>query len=399
MGGHRRSALVAATAVVLAAFGAVGPAQAERSTAATGDPIQIGYIGDLTGPNTGSEVPYLNGIRLAVETVNANGGVNGRPIELLVEDSRFDVATATAAYQKLIANDDMVGMMGFNGSSVIAALAPEVDRVGIPVVGPAATTAEGLASPNFYNLQATLEDQGQALAQYIAENYPEPAVATAVINVASGTEWEAVMDEAIPANGGTNVAFEKLEPGAVEATSQVSEIERSGATVVTIHSNVPLAVVLLKEMQAQGLELPVFGSYGAAGETLWKSAGDFDTSQIFGVNGWAMHYADVEGGPALEAAIEEYGLSAEDLGSTPGFTQGYVAGLILAEALGEAGDNPTRESLSAALQRPEGYDTYGFAGHLDWSTAPRYGVREVRIFGWDADAQQIVALSDAITAG
>lgn len=378
-------------------LGGSGDGSAGTGGSSASGPIQVGYIGDFTGPNTGSEVPYVNGIRAGIEWVNNNGGVNDRKIELKVEDSKFDVATGTAAFQRLAPNDDMVAMMGLNGSSVIAALAPEVDKLGIPVVGPAATTEEGLASENFYNLQASLEDQGTALVKYLMEQQPGAKVGTAVINVASGTEWESVIKAAVPANGGTTVGFEKLEPGAVEASSQASALKNSD--VVTVHSNVPLAVVLVKALHAQGTDVPVYASYGSMGETLWQGVGDVDTNKIFGVNGWAMYYADVEGADDLSDAIELAGLSKEDLGSTAGFTQGYVAARILAEAMTDAGDDLTRESLHKALRRTEGFDTYGFAGPVNWSGgAPHKGVEQVRIFGWDEAKGQIVPETDFISA-
>lgn len=365
---------------------------------ASGEPIVVGYIGDLTGPNTGSEVPYLNGIRAGIAWVNENGGVNGRPIELLVEDSKFDVATGTQAFQRLAPKDEMVAMMGLNGSSVISALAPEVDKLGIPLVGPAATTEDGLASENFYNLQASLADQGAALVKYLLEQQPGAKVGTAVINVASGTEWEEVIRKEVPANGGTTVGFEKLEPGAVEATSQARALK--DADVVTVHGNVPLAVVLVKALNEQGTEVPVYASYGSAGETLWEGVGDVDTDTIFGVNGWSMYYDEgAEGRKELQEAIELAGLKESDLGSTAGFTQGYVAARILAEAMKEAGDDLTRESLHEALRREEGFSTYGFAGDINWSGgAPHAGVKQVRIYGWDADKGQIVAVTDLIGA-
>ncbi len=396
----RAFALLAALALVGAACGDDGDSGnggGGGGGGASGDPIIVGYIGDLTGPNTGSEVPYLNGIRAGVAWVNENGGVNGRPIELRVEDSKFDVATGTAAFQRLAPNEDMVAMMGLNGSSVIAALAPEVDKLGIPLVGPAATTEEGLASENFYNLQASLDDQGTALVKYLMEQQPGAKVGTAVINVASGTEWEDVIREAVPANGGTAVGFEKLEPGSVEASSQARALRDSD--VVTVHGNVPLAVVLVKALHDQGTDVPVYASYGSAGETLWEGVGDVDTDTIFGVNGWSMPYADVDGKAELDEAIELAGLGEDDLGTTAGFTQGYVAARILAEAMTEAGDDLTRESLHEALRRDEGFDTFGFAGEINWSGgAPHEGVKQVRIYGWDADKGQIVAVTDLIGA-
>jgi len=393
----RRGFRVLAVLAALALVGACGSDGDDSGNGGSsgGKAITVGYIGDLTGPNTGSEVPYLNGIRAGIAWVNENGGVNGRKIELQVEDSKFDVATGTQAFQRLAPNKDMVAMMGLNGSSVIAALAPEVDKLGIPVVGPAATTEPGLASENFYNLQASLEDQGTALVKYLMEQQPGAKVGTAVINVASGTEWEDVIKEAVPANGGTTTGFEKLEPGAVEANSQAQALK--GSDVVTVHSNVPLAVVLVKALHAQGSDVPVYASYGSMGETLWKGVGDVDTDKIFGVNGWSMYYADAEGKADLDEAIKLTKLKKDDLGTTAGFTQGYVAARILAEAMKDAGDDLTRESLHKALRRSEGFDTYGFAGHVDWSGgAPHKGVQQVRIYGWDADKGQIVAVTDLL---
>jgi branched-chain amino acid transport system substrate-binding protein len=77
---------------------------------ATGEPIKIGFLNDVTGPAAAVAAELAKGVALEVEYVNAQGGVNGRPLEVITFDCKSDVPTALAGMKKLV-NDDKVSML------------------------------------------------------------------------------------------------------------------------------------------------------------------------------------------------------------------------------------------------------------------------------------------------
>ncbi|MEZ5801911.1 MAG: ABC transporter substrate-binding protein, partial [Rhizobiaceae bacterium] len=82
------------------------------------DEIVVGSIQDLSGPLAGFSKPARNGMQMRVDEINALGGVNGRKIKLIVEDSGYDPKKGILATQKLVQNDKIFAMMGTIGTGV-----------------------------------------------------------------------------------------------------------------------------------------------------------------------------------------------------------------------------------------------------------------------------------------
>ena len=111
---------LAVSAVVLTCL----PAEAQTKVTNEGisaSEIVIGTHQDLSGPIKGWGVPVSNGMKMATEEINAAGGVNGRKIRLVVEDSGYDPKKAVLASQKLIERDKIFAMVGAMGSPTVLA--------------------------------------------------------------------------------------------------------------------------------------------------------------------------------------------------------------------------------------------------------------------------------------
>ncbi len=108
--------------------------------------IVIGTHQDLSGPVKGWGVPVSNGMKMAVEEINAAGGINGRKIKLIVEDSGYDPKRAVLASQKMVERDKVFAMVGPMGSvrcRGVATVPAELSRIYLQVrSGQAAGTAQ-----------------------------------------------------------------------------------------------------------------------------------------------------------------------------------------------------------------------------------------------------------------
>ena len=111
-------------------------AAAPRGRAAAGgaakQPIKIGAILSLTGSYAGLGAPEKQALDLEVKRINDAGGVNGRPIEVVIVDDATDAPKAEAAATKLIDQDKVVAILGATGTSGTMAMRSEVDRAGVP---------------------------------------------------------------------------------------------------------------------------------------------------------------------------------------------------------------------------------------------------------------------------
>jgi urea transport system substrate-binding protein len=113
-------------AVVVALLAVAGLLFALRS--APGAPLRIGVLHSLTGTMAASERPLVDAARLAVEEINAGGGVRGRPVEILVADARSDPATAAAEAERLIVEANVSALFGCWTSACRKAVLPVVEK-------------------------------------------------------------------------------------------------------------------------------------------------------------------------------------------------------------------------------------------------------------------------------
>ena len=85
---------------------------------ASGEPIVVGLFGPMSGTNAAVGLSQEEGIKMAIEEINAAGGINGRPIELISEDDENDATTAVSVVNKLINQDEVDALIGSVNSSV-----------------------------------------------------------------------------------------------------------------------------------------------------------------------------------------------------------------------------------------------------------------------------------------
>ena len=106
------------TLISLALLAATGQlALAQQQQGITKNEIVIGTIQDLSGPLAGYGKQARNGMLLRIEEINEQGGVNGRKIKLIVEDSSYDPKKAVLAAQKLVTQDKIFAMVGHIGTA------------------------------------------------------------------------------------------------------------------------------------------------------------------------------------------------------------------------------------------------------------------------------------------
>ncbi len=125
---------VATAGITLAACGSSGNGGGASSSAAaaTGQPIHLGYNGELSGPSAAFGVPTLHGVQLAIEQINKAGGINGRPIDLTVYDNEGNASKAVSVQSKIVGDSSNLAMLGLNFGADNKAALPVSDAAGMP---------------------------------------------------------------------------------------------------------------------------------------------------------------------------------------------------------------------------------------------------------------------------
>src|SRR5512136_1188368 len=129
---HFPSILWRARAAVMLALGSFILLQGQPVRAA--EPIKIGMVIPLTGSIAESGKYGIQGAKLAIEEVNKAGGVLGRPLELVIEDDQSANPTTILAFNKLAGDKNIIAFLGPTRSTQIQAIAPAVQKAGIPVM-------------------------------------------------------------------------------------------------------------------------------------------------------------------------------------------------------------------------------------------------------------------------
>jgi branched-chain amino acid transport system substrate-binding protein len=273
--------------LVVAACGGGTPATSPNATAVTKAAIKLGAILPLTGPSAATGQDMKEGYELAREQINAAGGANGAPIEVVYEDDKNDPATAVASWEKLVSSDKVEVMMGGLASTISAALIEPAKKAQIPMAwtGAAATAVEqGFQGQDWFFHYHPWEYQNATSALAFLKATPIKKWAVVYEDGLFGTGAYNGFKTSLPAQSQELTIGEAYKTGSTEFTALINRVRSSGAEGVIL---VPMAgdvIPFLTQMREVGFKPKLtyasppsfpanFGTSpvaeGVAGLTLW----------------------------------------------------------------------------------------------------------------------------------
>lgn len=356
-------AMVLAAAMMLTAMVGCGNGNTQdggnaNNAGATGDTIKIGGLAPLTGDVSVYGVAVDNGVKMAVEEINADGGVLGKQIEYIVYDEKGDATEAVNAYNKLVQSDNVVAIVGDVTSKPTLAVAQQAAKDKIPLIT-ASGTAENITQAGENIFRACFIDpfQGELMASYASKKLEKKTVAI-IYNISD--DYSKGLYEAFEAAAGDLgievVQVEGYGKGTVDFKAQLTNIKSKNPDVIFLpvyYQDVALIAVQAKEL---GIEAQFLGADG------WDGViGQVDESNMDAVNGayFCSQYSAQSDDPNLQAFLskykETYGMDASQFA-----VLGYDAMKMLAQAISEAGstDSAAITSAMAAI------DFTGLTGHM-----------------------------------
>ncbi|WP_138468843.1 transporter substrate-binding domain-containing protein [Poseidonocella sp. HB161398] len=251
-----RRKFLATTATASAALAAPGYL---RQAMAAGDPIKVGALYSQTGGLSVVEKMLAAGVRMAAEEINAQGGVMGRPIEVVVEDGASDPKTYAEKAQKLVIRDRVSTVFGCHTSASRKAVLPIFERRNAMLFYQ--THYEGFeCSPNVVYSGAVPNQQLGNYIPWILETLGKKKVFIVGSNYVYPREMAKVSKGLIEAGGAEWVADEYLELGHSEWAVMVNKIKESGADVVLSNVVGDSIISFYREFINQGLsheEIPI----------------------------------------------------------------------------------------------------------------------------------------------
>ncbi len=321
------------------------------SSQPTGDTIRIGGINDLTGSRSVTGNAINNGVLLAVEEINANGGLLGKQIEYIVYDNKNDSQETINSYSRLADVDNVSAVITTDASSVFMSLIEVSSEKGVPVLGmpsdPRAvmdTEGTGEVYPyTFLTGQCNAPQQAAIIAQYVAEN--SEMTKAALFYDQSNAYAVAYMDgfrELWTSLGGEIVIEETCNATDQDFSTQLSKIKASGAEFICTPNPTAQLVIMVQQAAQLGLNIPYVGAQDMSDPFLSLLENPSVVTKAYFQS--SVYMED----PALEAFCTNYEARFGEP-ATIKAVNGYDTMYILAEAIEQAG-SADREAIKEALE-------------------------------------------------
>ncbi len=323
-----------------------------------GDTIRIGEFASLTGKEATFGTSSHEGTLLAIEEINAAGGVLGKQLELLTEDNQSKPSETSRAVNKLISRDKVVALLGEVASSRSLEAAPIAQRSRIPMISPASTNPAVTQTGDFI-FRACFTDpfQGAALANFATRELKAARVAILTDVKSDYSKGLARhFKEKFTADGGELVSELDFSGGDKDFKSQLTTIRNANPDAVFVpgyYSDVALIAIQARQV---GLEIPLFGGDGWESSVLLEIGKEALEGYYF-----STHSAPDQGNEKMNAFVEAYKKRWNGKVPDAMAALGYDSALLLADAIGRAGTTDP-DALRDAIAATANFD--GVTGNI-----------------------------------
>lgn len=377
-----RSRLLLGVMLLILAVPAAGQAQVPG---VTHDTIKIGSVYAVTGANAQYGLARVT-TKMAFDEINRRGGINGRRIELIMEDGACDRAKKVAAVKKLVHSDQVFAIFGGVCSTAVKAATASTIEAKVPwfVLSTAAQNIMDPFTPYIFGARPSSFDQTEVLVRASQkEGYKRIALMASSDDY--GVQARRGVEKAAPPLGLQLVATEVHNFGDTDFTPQLLKIQAAKPDAILITSYLKEIAIILRQAYELGLKAPRLATASVT-TTIEKIVPKEALDGLIAVT----PLRDVEDGPTFAEFRTALRAAAPDLASQPGMPDylvimGYYNVSIFAEGLKRAGRDLTRDKLIAALESLQNFDNGALAGKVSFSKSDHDGLRSLGYYRYSVD--------------
>lgn len=309
-----------------------------------GDTIKLGVAGAQSGDLASYGLPTVKAAELVVAMYNAKGGINGKKVELLIEDDVCKPEVATNTATKLV-TDGVDVVLGHICSGATKAALPIYKEAGIVVMSPSATNP-GLTQsgdyPNFFRTIASDDAQAKTEVDFVINVLGAKKIAVIHDKGDYGKGLAEFAKTFIEQSGKAKVVlFEGVTPGAVDYTAIVQKIKRKGADAVIFGGYHPEASKIISMMKKKRMKIAFISDDGVKDDTFIKVAGK---------NAEGVYASGPKDNSSNPISVEAIAAHKKAYGEDPGafYENAYSAALALLNAIDKA-DSTDMAAIIKAL--------------------------------------------------
>ena len=333
MKANKKIALLLCVMMLATLLAGCGGAKSNDAGEKKAETIKLGFLGAKTGSVANYGLPGEKGMKMAIDELNAKGGVLGKQLQGIYEDNKGESSEIANIATKYITQDKVVAMVGdpCTGLTKVAADIAQKNKV---VIFSAGATGAGVVEIGDYVFRNTLLDKFAAPAvvdwMINKQGWKNVAIITSLNNGYS-TALTPVFQEAIKAKGGKIVLEDSVNDGETDFTAQVTKLKNAKADVLVFTGYYTEAALIMNEVERKGLDIKLVGGDGLYGQDLAKLGKQAVEEKVILYCGFSSDQPS----PETDKFIKAYkALYKEDPDMFS--AQYYDAVMILAKAMEEA---------------------------------------------------------------
>ncbi|MCP1488180.1 MULTISPECIES: ABC transporter substrate-binding protein [Pseudomonas] len=269
-------------------------------------PIKIGLVAALSGQSAKSGEALTRGLTMAINEVNASGGVLGRPLELVRRDDESNPSKGILAARELVQREKVAVLFGGLDTPVSLAIVPLVNQMKVPFMGIWAAgtkiTENGAADNYVFRVSAVDELVDEALVKYgVDHGMKKPGMI--LINNPWGESNEAGLKRALEKRGMASAGVERIQDSDLDVVPQLTRLKNAGADTLLLVGNVSPSAQVVKSLDRMGWDVPVVSHWGPAGGRFGELAGP-NASRVHFIQTYVFTEHNSAKGDALLAALK-----------------------------------------------------------------------------------------------
>jgi len=376
------------------------------SKAATKTPIKIGWITDASSITKSTYFPEYEGAQLFFKALNQHGGVNGHPVEVIMQDMKIDQATAVAAANKLLKEDNVLMVAVSTLEGRLPALFDITRSVGAPMLTGHSARPDIFppnADPWLFSVgnvfEAMSDARVQLWPQMFGKAFPNGGTSACYIHeapaaVAVCNRWLEQQAKATPKWQPGTIA--KAPLSATDFTSYVRPVVDSNPTVFFDISIASHAVGVAVTARNLGYRGPIAFSMTATPETEIRTVAE----RVGGDNLYAVSNVtsiDERSVPEVKQVVAAAKTYGKELPATSATINGWIMAQVIADSATRCGENCTRQGLRDSMEKLSLDVTGLFGGLLQYGPGDHLGKRYWTGYKWDVKKRKLVRLINGWT--
>jgi branched-chain amino acid transport system substrate-binding protein len=365
------------------------------------EPYVVGYITDVTGDARANYAPDSEGFRLYMDVVNAQGGINGHPVKVIIEDGKSDPSHSAAVTKKLIIEDKVLAICGLGFSRSHPPVYELAKKEGVPVVvGYTCIEAVQNVKPGYlifatgYIMHPDFHSGGEFMALAIKALKPKGAkVAMTGFATPGARVWNAWTERRLKEWGYNVVYSGEMQPTTVDLSPWVNKIAEIQPDIYFSDAGAEIIVPEIPALEKMGytndMIIPDFTPEGDLSKAMGRLVGKGEWV-IWGGR-FVPVYEDLPEMGRIKEAMRKYSHQYPLSSRT---CHGWTIGRLMEQALTKAGWPCNRSNLITALEKTN-LDTRGLnGGPILFTPTDHYGPTWWRAYRWNAAKKALVPATD-----